>query len=271
MADLLVNSIANAAGTGPTQFPLGSTVIKNVRAAEGAGTTTLSATDNRWQVFALSGSRTVLLPTTGILKGESVTLQNTTTQSITVRSSDNTTITPSNYGTGSVGDPSLNKIGTVMLTCNQDTPTAPGHWVVSFVSPGAVSSIVLDTPVGFGSGNTKVVYFTNITTVGNDLTGANSSTNGATITVNSSGLYEIHAVVRSSSNNDFGITVNSTAAPSTLAFGTTSLAMGGNVAGDYVNVSAMKFLAAADVIRVSGDGAGTLSSNANSGVMVVKL
>jgi hypothetical protein len=50
----------------------------NLRASEGAGTTTLTIADNPHQIFQLTASRTVVLPTTGIKKGYVIKLEEIT-------------------------------------------------------------------------------------------------------------------------------------------------------------------------------------------------
>ena len=101
----------------------------NVRASEGAGTTTLTVSDNPWQIFTLSAARTCVLPTTSIKAGDKIKLTNRADFLLTVQSSNGSEITSSAAGTGSVGTASINK-GYVILIALQDTPTTPAHWLV---------------------------------------------------------------------------------------------------------------------------------------------
>ena len=108
----------------------------NVRASEGSGTTTLTIADDRRQIFTLSAARTVVLPTSGIRKGEKITLENRGAFLLSIKSSDTTTLTGANVASQSVGDPSI-EIGKVELIALQDNPTAPSHWFVSDVEESA--------------------------------------------------------------------------------------------------------------------------------------
>lgn len=132
MSVLNVDIIRNAAGTGPVLLDKGFSQTAEIRSSEGAGTTTLVSTDKRVQAFNLSAARTVKLPTTGILAGESLLITNRTDFLLTIQSSDGTSITQANGASGSVGDAS-HKIGYALLRCIQDTPTASTHWIVEQV------------------------------------------------------------------------------------------------------------------------------------------
>jgi hypothetical protein len=118
----------------------------NFRGSEGAGTTTLIASDAREQVFALTANRTVVLPSAGIKRGDKLVLRNNSHVNIlTVQASNTTEITAANAGANSVGSPTIGD-GFVELTANQDSPTTPGHWIVSDVEE--IASPTLPTPTG---------------------------------------------------------------------------------------------------------------------------
>ncbi len=72
------------------------------------------------------------------------------------------------------------------------------------------SEIVLATHNGYGSGNTKVVRFTNVVANngGTDLTLTQSSTNGDSITINTAGIYTVSWLHRLSANADVCAIVN---------------------------------------------------------------
>lgn len=89
----------------------------NVRASEGAGTTTLTSSDNQTQTFNLSADRTVKLPTTGIAKGDIWTMVNPNQFALTIQSSGANNIIKS-WGAKAV------------LQANVATPTAAADWTV---------------------------------------------------------------------------------------------------------------------------------------------
>lgn len=110
-------SVIISGGTGKVLIK-GATV--NVRDSEGAGTTTLTSTDSREQIFNLSAARTVLLPSTGIKTGEKWILKNvatTTTAILTIQSSGANTLGYNNSADATVECVSL-----------QAAPTAVSHW-----------------------------------------------------------------------------------------------------------------------------------------------
>jgi hypothetical protein len=116
----------------------------NVRDSEGAGTTTLTSFDKRHQVFNLSASRTVVMPSAGILKGEKWILENRGAFDLVPQASNTTQIqnnnTTDNAASGSVGDPTI-RVGMVVLEAMQDTPTTPAHWRVADVyEEGSIAS-----------------------------------------------------------------------------------------------------------------------------------
>jgi hypothetical protein len=92
----------------------------NVRTSEGAGTTTLTSSDAKEQIFNLSAARTVLLPTTNVKAGEKWILKNvatTTTAALTIQSSGANTLGYNNSADAVVECAAL-----------QNTPTSAAHW-----------------------------------------------------------------------------------------------------------------------------------------------
>lgn len=87
----------------------------NVRASEGAGTTTLTASDVRHQLFTLTAARTCVFPTTSIKKGEVWRIETSGAFFLTIQSSDTTTLT-------TIMD------GFAVYEALQDTPTSSAHW-----------------------------------------------------------------------------------------------------------------------------------------------
>lgn len=118
--------LASSDASGTTQW---LDLRPNIRASEGSGTTTLTVSDNPWQIFTLSAARTCVLPTTSIKSGDIFKLTNRANFLLTVQSSNGSEITTSAAGTGSVGLASINQ-GFVRLMALQDAPTTPAHWLV---------------------------------------------------------------------------------------------------------------------------------------------
>jgi len=131
----------------------------NVRGTEGAGTTTLTSSDNNSQVFNLSADRNVNLPTTGILAGAVYSMaERGASFTLQVRSS---------------GSNNIVKVrgGVAKLVALVNTPTAASDWLIleNEQKMSVDTSIVLST--GFGtpgvleaaraiSGNIMTLQFT---------------------------------------------------------------------------------------------------------------
>jgi len=131
--------------------------------------------------------------------------------------------------------------------------------------PSITSEILLTGINGYGATNTLVVRFSNTTVNngGSDLTYADSSTAGGSITVNTAGRYAIqYSATPTSGGSILTIEKNGTTqsgmTSSSLAYKTQ---VAQNV-GYIINVTTN--LAATDVIRFTGDGA-TLSTSTNTG------
>lgn len=92
-------------------------VTANVRASEGAGTTTLVNTDGHWQVFNLSANRTVQLPTTNVKAGDTWLIENRANFELTIQSSGTNTI-------------ETITVGRCRLVAIADTPTTALNWLV---------------------------------------------------------------------------------------------------------------------------------------------
>jgi hypothetical protein len=117
-------------------------VPANIRASEGAGTTTLTRDDNRVQVFNLSAARTVVLPTTGIKAGDVIVLRNRSTFVLTVKSSDTTNLTIAN---GHNTEGTLRN-GYISIMALQDTPTTNAHWItIDAIEQGSFAPTVSST------------------------------------------------------------------------------------------------------------------------------
>jgi len=99
----------------------------NIRPAEGAGTTTLTDRDSRWQVFNLSAARTVVLPSDGAA-GDVWQISNSGTGLLTLQSSNGNTIT--SFGIG----------GAIAAAALIAAPTTSANWAGAAVGFGNVSS-----------------------------------------------------------------------------------------------------------------------------------
>jgi hypothetical protein len=120
------------------------------------------------------------------------------------------------------------------------------------------SMVRLNTDNGFGSTNTKIRRFTNITTTqGADISYVDSATLGASFTVNTSGVYGISFTGNPSAVGYIGIslnTVNPTTVVNSLPVGEVLAATYMSAANGFANVSWQGFLPAGSVIRAHTDG-----------------
>lgn len=153
-----------------TNFQLRRQFQTNIRASEGAGTTTLTSADSRHQVFNLSASRQVNLPTTGIVTGEKVILENRTAFDLVVAASNGSEITLAAAGSGSSGTATI-QIGKVELVALVDSPTTPADWKVidvfehqpstvlslTWTGNGGIFSSTQVTPISFIRHNSAVI------------------------------------------------------------------------------------------------------------------
>jgi len=135
----------------------------NVRAAEGAGTTTLTRDDNKHQVFNLSASRNVQLPTTGIKAGDKFLIENRAFFDLTINASGGSSLIVAN----SCNFEGVIQNGYCLLEALQDAPTTPAHWRIIHVTESTVSSPSTFTGNGSGSGTTpsigiKICRFNNV-------------------------------------------------------------------------------------------------------------
>jgi hypothetical protein len=117
MENLFMSSLAETLGSIPA----------TVRPSEGAGTTTLTRDDNKWQVFNLSAARTLVLPTTGIKAGDLYRIENISASDLTIQSSNLSALTLAN-GANLEG---TFRSGYCILIALQDAPTTPAHWRIT--------------------------------------------------------------------------------------------------------------------------------------------
>ncbi len=93
----------------------GGSTTANIRASEGAGTTTLVSSDNTYQIFNLSANRTLVMPTTGVASGTVYRIVNDSAFTLTIEASDNSQIT-------------VLAGGFVQLAALQSAPVDNGDW-----------------------------------------------------------------------------------------------------------------------------------------------
>lgn len=126
--------------------------------------------------------------------------------------------------------------------------------------------VTVHTGNGYGSTNTAVRRFTTaLTNVGTGITYADSAANGASFTINETGLYEVYYQDGGSSSNYIGVSVNSGALTSTMD----SVPVANRVAMAWTpnpsrvfSVARTMRLTAGDVIRAqAGNGSIDLTSN----------
>lgn len=120
MAELQGDNITNSAGTGAPTFPFGliGGSSSNIRASEGAGTTTLTSSDKNTQVFDLTASRIVKLPSAGVKAGDPWTIINPNAFALSIQSSNANGIITS-FGSETT------------ITALVDTPVASSDWKVT--------------------------------------------------------------------------------------------------------------------------------------------
>lgn len=123
------------------------------------------------------------------------------------------------------------------------------------------SNIYADTGNGYGGTNTKIRRFTNQTTVGTDITYADSAANGATFTINTTGIYTIDRSDSGPGTADvFGVSLNSAQLTTNIQSITTAnrLQISTAETGDRASLSCTVRCVATDVLRAHD--AGTMNS-----------
>lgn len=145
------------------------------------------------------------------------------------------------------------------------TTKLPGSMVVCD-SPGAGAA-------GYGSTNGAIRRFQNCTTTGSDITYADSSTAGATFTINADGIYAINRWDGgAAAGSQIGISVNSNQLTTAVASITTANRIGYNnthVVNDITNVSTTYRFANGDVIRPHDNNPGAFTNSGASNQMIV--
>lgn len=160
-------------------------------------------------------------------------------------------------GTGAVAFAGPSSTAGFVLTSN-GASADPTFQAVTATAPN--SHVYANTGSGYGSTNTKIRRISGTpTTVGTDITFADSAANGSSFTINTTGVYSMTYTDGKSSGTgaQIGISVNS-AQLTTNVFNITAanrLAyMDSAVTNGWSSISVTVFLSSGDVVRPHGDG-----------------
>lgn len=145
----------------------------------------------------------------------------------------------------------------------QDLITVAADSNVQLNKTNSQSMVRLNTPNGHGSTSTKIRRFTNTTlTQGADITYADSATLGASLTINTNGVYSISYTDSGAAQIYAGLSLN-TSAPTTNVYSLAAAEFLGVAycpAGGANTVTWVGYLAAGSVIRPHTDGGGGAAS-----------
>jgi hypothetical protein len=107
--------------------------LVNVRSIEGAGTTTLTSSDNRIQIFNLSAARTCILPSSGVKAGEKCVIKKSdATAKLTISCANAASATSPYIPSSNVICYLDSKFAYAEFIALQDNPTTPDHWDMNF-------------------------------------------------------------------------------------------------------------------------------------------
>lgn len=164
-----------------------------------------------------------------------------------------------------LGDVTIPWLGEIVYEASSDKLYVYGLGGWSTIASGQnspYSSVSVDTANGYGSTNTMIRRFANLTTptVGTGITYTDSPTDGASFTISVAGVYSI---TYNDTASAYGVSLNSTHLTTSVVSLSSAerLMMGGlNSAGQSVQVSFAIPLQANDVIRphTSGTTTGTM-------------
>lgn len=128
------------------------------------------------------------------------------------------------------------------------------------------SQIRLNTSNGYGSTNTRILRYVNaVLNVGNDITYADNAAGGASITINTPGLYAISAGYNNAATGgQFGLSLNTTQPTTNIASITATDILAISTCGSAnslsLSVNFVGYFKAGDVIRPHADNASTASA-----------
>jgi hypothetical protein len=156
-----------------------------------------------------------------------------------------------------------------------NTATMPSADGTMVVMQGTSQSMVrLNTANGYGSTNTKIRRFTNtVTNQGVDITYADSSTLGASFTINTAGVYAISYCDEFSGGAWMGISLNSSQLTTAIYSITLSDALVYTLAqATYGTACATTvYLAAGSIIRAHTDGTSTGSNQVPTSFTITRV
>jgi hypothetical protein len=135
------------------------------------------------------------------------------------------------------------------------------------------SHIALTTANGFGSTNTKIRKYTNSSVTGSAMSYTSNSTNGDSITINTSGLYSIYVMDGRNDNTEtWGLSKNSNELTTSLVSITETHKLAVNTisaASTTTDLSWTGPLTAGDVIRAHS--AGALNATTTARLLITKI
>ena len=126
-----------------------------------------------------------------------------------------------------------------------------GQWVVNAFSP-VTSHIRVVGYNGYGSTNTKIVRYDDLHSItSDDFTFTQSAGNGDSITINTSGYYQVTHNVDASASNAYGTSVNSSELTTNIQsiLRENIVTYHSNTGGSGTNMAAVHYFHAGDVIR----------------------
>lgn len=283
MADLKVNSIADAADSGPVSFPQGLTgaITPSTVAATGAvsGTTISSTSGNVASAAQVVAATGVVATTGGVTAsaGNIAASAGAVSASTTVTAGTNVVATAGSVSAGTTVTATMAVIGatgqmsSITNTAGTGAPDFPQGLTLPY------SEIVVNSDNGYGSTATKRPRFTNVeSTSGTYITRTDDATDATRFTVNRTGVYGIYLSITDSVNAaaTIGITRNSsdtTVNVDTLPAAEVLAICSVGAAGALASVSCERKLTSGDVIAAQTYGNGFSGFGVNTKMSICWL
>lgn len=263
------SDILTALTDGLKDITVGTVSVTGASTLQGAvafsGTSTVVATNGGSSTVGATTSTVILAPA-GTIASYTLTLPASPAEgqvlAIVTNGNEITALTVSaNTGHSIVSGAGLNRMqpGSGVLLQFRSTV----WYRISGYQRVGTHSVICDTGNGYGAVNTKIRRFTNSASIGTAITYADSSNDGATFTINESGVYAMYyGDSTGGGSTGFGISLNSAALTTDIASisAATRIALTAITTGFFGSCSVVRRLAASDVIRAHGntaDGTGT--------------